>query len=60
MDTTKVVGGSVLLLVSSVVMFAAGLAETSMLTIAGLTLASLGLAAGSLLIGTSDSDGRPV
>ncbi len=60
MDRIKVVGGALLLLVSSVVLFAAGLAETSIVTAAALTLAALGLAAGSLLVGTSESDGRPV
>jgi len=59
MAQTKVLGGVALLLLSSVVLFAAGLADTSLLTGAGLALASLGLAAGSLLLGTSE-EGRPV
>lgn len=55
----KVLGGAALLLVSSVVLFVAGLAEPSLLTIVGLTLSALGLAAGSLLLGTSEGE-RPV
>ncbi len=60
MDNIKVTGGALLLLVSSVVLFAAGLAETTLVTTAGIALAALGLAAGSLLLGTSDSESRPV
>lgn len=60
MEQTKVIGGVVLLVISSVVLFAAGLSDVTALTAAGLALASLGLAAGSLLVGTSDSEGRPV
>jgi len=60
MEQTKVIGGVVLLVISSVVLFAAGLSDVTALTAAGLALASLGLAAGSLLVGTSESDGRPV
>jgi hypothetical protein len=59
MVRTKVLGGAALLLISSVVLFVAGLAEPSLLTIAGLTLSALGLAAGSLLLGTSEGE-RPV
>jgi hypothetical protein len=59
MERNKVLGGAVLLLFSSVVLFAASAAELSLLTGAGLALASLGLAAGSLLLGTSEG-GRPV
>jgi len=60
MDSLKVAGGALLLLASSAVLFAAGSFDVSIATAAGLALASLGLAAGSLLVGTSESDGRPV
>ncbi|WP_202614424.1 hypothetical protein [Halostella litorea] len=58
MDTKKVALGAVLLVVSSVVLLATGaLRDTSLLIPAA--IASLGMAAGALLVGTA-GDGRPV
>lgn len=58
MDVKRVAVGVILLLVSSVVIMAAGNPGTAVPL--GLTaVAALGLAAGSLLVGTSGS-GRPV
>jgi len=59
MDTKKVALGVVLLAVSSVILMATGIMREQSLLIPA-ALASLGMAAGSLLIGTSGSDGRPV
>jgi len=59
MDTKKVALGVVLLAVSSVILMATGILREQSLLIPA-ALASLGMAAGSLLIGTSGSDGRPV
>jgi len=59
MDKTKVIVGALLLVVSSVVLLTTGFLGTPVPLLAA-GLASLGLAAGSLLIGTSDTDGRPV
>lgn len=59
MDTKKVALGVVLLAVSSVILIATGIMREQSLLIPA-ALASLGMAAGSLLIGTSGSDGRPV
>ena len=59
MDTKKVALGVVLLAVSSVILMATGIMRGQSLLIPA-ALASLGMAAGSLLIGTSGSDGRPV
>ena len=59
MDTKKVALGVVLLAVSSVILLATGIMREQSLLIPA-ALASLGMAAGSLLIGTSGSDGRPV
>jgi len=61
-DKRKVQIGAVLLLISSVLIFGAGVVDIG---ISGLTagiaagFAALGLAAGALLVGTSE-DGRPV
>ncbi|PSQ26589.1 hypothetical protein BRD03_09705 [Halobacteriales archaeon QS_9_68_17] len=59
MDTKKVALGVVLLAVSSVILIATGIMREQSLLIPA-ALASLGMAAGSLLIGTSGGDGRPV
>ncbi|NHN47665.1 hypothetical protein G9464_08650 [Halostella sp. JP-L12] len=59
MDTKKVALGVVLLAVSSAILLASGIMRGQSLLIPA-ALASLGMAAGSLLIGTSGSDGRPV
>jgi len=57
-DTRKVAVGAVLLLVSTVLILVAGPINVGIPgVVAG--LASLGLAAGALLVGTSE-DGRPV
>lgn len=57
-DTRKIGAGILLLVVSSVLIFGTGTLDlTTRLALAG--MATLGLAAGSLLVGTSD-DGRPV
>jgi hypothetical protein len=57
-DTTKVGAGILLLLVSAVLIFGTGALDLT-IRMALLGAAALGLAAGSLLVGTSD-DGRPV
>jgi hypothetical protein len=57
-DTTKIGLGVVLLLISSVLILGTGVQGLNLPTI-GATVAALGLAAGALLVGTSD-DGRPV
>lgn len=58
MDTRKVATGALLLLVSSAILLASGTISSSV-PLAAAGAASLGMAAGSLLIGTAD-DGRPV
>jgi hypothetical protein len=57
-DTTKVGAGILLLLASAVLIFGTGTLDLT-IRMAILGVAALGLAAGSLLVGTSD-DGRPV
>jgi len=60
-DTTKIGLAGVLLLVSAALLFYSGMnpaATATMLAIAG--VATSGLAAGSLLIGGTGSDGRMV
>lgn len=54
----KIMLGAVLLLVSSVLILGVGVQGIGLPTVAG-SLAALGLAAGSLLIGTSEG-GQPV
>jgi len=61
-DTRKVQVGALLLVVSSILIFGAGVVDIGVSgLVAGITagLAALGLAAGALLAGTSE-DGRPV
>ena len=57
-DTRKVQVGALLLVVSSILIFSAGVVDIG---VSGLVagLAALGLAAGALLVGTSEDD-RPV
>ncbi|WP_336338058.1 hypothetical protein [Haloarcula brevis] len=57
-DTRKVVLGAVLLAVSTVLILGTGAIDIGIPAAAG-TVAALGLAAGALLLGTSE-DGRPV
>jgi hypothetical protein len=57
-DTRKVILGAVLLAVSTVLILGTGAINLG-IPIAAAALAALGLAAGALLIGTSE-DGRPV
>ena len=58
MNTTKVALGAVLLFVSSIILLALGTTGGSIPILAG-AVASLAMAAGALLFGTSES-GRPV
>jgi len=58
MDTKKVALGAVLLAASSVVLLATGALQTTSLLVPA-AIASLGMAAGALLVGTAGS-GRPV
>jgi hypothetical protein len=58
MDSLKVGLGALLLVVSSVILLAIGTIGSSIPVYLG-AIAALGLAAGSLLVGTS-SDGQPV
>jgi len=57
-DTRKVILGAVLLAVSTVLILGTGAIDIGIPAIAG-AVAALGMAAGALLIGTSE-DGRPV
>ena len=57
-NTTKIGLGVVLLLISSVLILGAGVQGLN-LPIIGASIAALGLAAGALLVGTSEG-GRPV
>jgi len=57
-DMRKVVAGAALLVVSSVVILGAGQVETGLPPMLA-SVAALGLAAGALLVGTSES-ARPV
>lgn len=57
-DTRKVILGAVLLAVSTVLILGTGTIDIGIPAAAG-GLAALGMAAGALLIGTSE-DGRPV
>lgn len=57
-DTTKVGLGVVLLLISSVLILGTGVQGVN-LPLIGASVAALGMAAGALLVGTSE-DGRPV
>ncbi|MFT4892124.1 MAG: hypothetical protein ACI9YT_003065 [Halobacteriales archaeon] len=59
MDRLKVGIGALLLAVSSGTVLASGIVGTS-IPLVGLALASLGLGVGTLVVGTSGSDGRPV
>lgn len=59
MDVTKVSLGLLLLAVSSVILFATSPAGTG-LPIVAIGVASLGMAAGALLVGTNTEEGRPV
>lgn len=59
MDRRKVGIGALLLAVSSGTILASGDVGTPV-PLVGLTLASLGLAVGTLVVGTSGTDGRPV
>jgi hypothetical protein len=58
MDTTKVAIGALLLVASSVALFAMSPQNSALPIIVG-AVASLALAAGALLVGVS-GDGRPV
>jgi hypothetical protein len=57
-DTRKVILGAVLLAISTVLILGTGAIDIGIPAVAG-ALAALGLAAGALLVGTSE-DGRPV
>lgn len=57
-NTTKIGVGVVLLLISSALILGTGLQEVPLPAVVG-SVAALGLAAGSLLVGTSEG-GRPV
>jgi hypothetical protein len=57
-NTTKIGIGVVLLLISSALILGTGVQGLN-LPVIGASLAALGLAAGALLVGTSE-DGRPV
>jgi len=57
-NSTKIVLGALLLVISSALILGTGLQDLGMPTVAG-SLAALGLAAGSLLVGTSEG-GQPV
>lgn len=57
-DSTKIGLGAVLLLISSVLIIATGLEQIHVPILAA-SVSTLGLAAGSLLVGTSEG-GRPV
>jgi len=57
-NSTKIGVGLVLLLISSALILGAGLQQIPLPAVAG-SIAALGLAAGSLLVGTSE-EGRPV
>jgi hypothetical protein len=56
-DKKKVAGGAALLLVSSVILLGTGVSNS--IPVLLIVLATLGMAAGSLLLGTSEG-GRPV
>jgi hypothetical protein len=56
-DTKKVAGGTGLLLVSSVILLGTGVSNS--IPAALVVVAALGMAAGALLLGTSEG-GRPV
>jgi hypothetical protein len=56
-DTKKIVGGAGLLVVSSAILLGAGM--TGGIPVALVVLAAFGMAAGALLLGTSEG-GRPV
>lgn len=58
-DKRKVVLGSVLLVVSTILILGAGPINLGIPAIAAGGIAALGMAAGALLVGTSE-DGRPV
>jgi hypothetical protein len=58
-DKRKVMVGSVLLVVSSILILGAGPINIGIPAVAAGGVAALGLAAGALLVGTSE-DGRPV
>lgn len=59
MDRLKVGVGALLLAVSSGTILASGDMGTP-IPLVGLALASLGLAVGTLFVGTAGTDGRPV
>jgi len=59
MDRLKVGVGALLLAVSSGIILASGELGTP-IPLIGLTVASLGLAVGTLVVGTSGTEGRPV
>lgn len=58
--TTKIVLGAALLVVSSIVVLYASVTPASSFLSGAIAMASLGLAAGALLVGTSDTHGRVV
>lgn len=58
--TTKVGFGAALLLVSSIIVLYASFTPSSSIILGAIGMASLGMAAGALLIGTSESQGRVV
>lgn len=58
--TTKIGLGAALLLVSSIIVLYASVSPSSTLIRGAIAMASLGLAAGALLIGTSEGHGRVV
>ena len=60
-DTTKIGVAGVLLVVSSALLFFSGLDPTATTTLLGIAgVATTGLAAGSLLMGSTGTDGRMV
>lgn len=57
---TQIGLGLALLAVSSLIVLYASVAPTSTVILGAIGVASLGLAAGALLVGTSSSSGRPI
>lgn len=57
---TKIGLGAALLLVSTLIVLYASVTPASSVILGAIVVASLGLAAGALLVGTSDGQGRVV
>lgn len=58
--STKIGLGAALLLISSSIVMYASVSPSSSAILGAVVMASLGLAAGALLVGTSDTHGRVV